>query len=934
MKKNIFKKLTGGLLSFALLAGAGVAVNEKKASPVNAEGTGNTYTKVTSAPTDWSGTYLFGYETSSTSTKLFNGVDGAADYVEGTLSGGVISDDEGAAIIEIKSMSGGYSVKLTSGDKSGNYIYGQSGKNSIQYGSSAVANTIAFSDGLVTLTSNSTSLRFNSNAQSGNRFRYYKTTTTGNDYHLLTLYKQDEGASVSSIAVSGQTSTFNQGDTFSFGGTVTATMSDATTKDVTSDCSFSGYNMNSAGSQTVTVTYKDTDIKTTYAITINADTLESITLGGSVTGKKNSAWNLSGVTATGHYSVGGDKVLSGFTPVTTTANPTEPGDYTVHVTVTIGGITGTKDYSVNIPNAHTGESEGDAFTVAEAMEHMFANNSSVTSLFYVRGILTANPDNTTYGNFYISDDGTSTTTIRVYGATASSSALKESSGKWTFTNPRDWSSNEATKNIVAGYEVVMHARLYMFNTTYEADGVVVSSSLPALNSIKVTTAPTKTEYEAGQSFNPAGMVVKGCYGVDGKIEKEISGYTVSPDGALAAGTTFVTISYTDGGVTKSTTQAITVSAPITDWEFKSIILSVGTGKTTYNIGDSFDKAGFSVVYTEHSSTAGKDRQTEVIDSVTINGFDSSAEKTCNITATYAGHTSNSISISVVDKVCYKQLMDASEIVEGMVIRIGSAANNAVASTLETKAYKFLTSVEASYDDGLVSVDAGLDFTIGKSGDYFTLTSSEGLLLAKSTGDLSLTDGVGTWSISIDENGKATILSSAQVSEKNNRFLFNVNSPRFKTYTSDASATMVLPEIYVVSVPTPPTAEAFATKFINDTNLICANTGNNRDALAAIWDGFAEEFGKLSSTEQGVLKNASADAAGSVIENAMARYDHIVSKYGLTNFIDGRSVVAARSIGYVNYDNNFSTTIIIVVSVVSLTTLAALLVIKRRKAIEK
>lgn len=77
---------------------------------------------------------------------------------------------------------------------------------------------------------------------------------------------------LSSISVSGQTTTFTVGDTFSFGGTVTAHFSDSSTANVTSSATFSGYNMNTAGNQTVTVsyTYSGTTKTTTYSITVNS----------------------------------------------------------------------------------------------------------------------------------------------------------------------------------------------------------------------------------------------------------------------------------------------------------------------------------------------------------------------------------------------------------------------------------------------------------------------------------------------------------------------------------------------------------------------------------------------------------------------------------------------------------------------------------------
>lgn len=73
---------------------------------------------------------------------------------------------------------------------------------------------------------------------------------------------------LTSIAVSGQKAEFTVGDTFEFGGIVTATYSDGSTADVTGAATFSGYNMNAEGSQTVTVTYEGKT--TTYTISVTA----------------------------------------------------------------------------------------------------------------------------------------------------------------------------------------------------------------------------------------------------------------------------------------------------------------------------------------------------------------------------------------------------------------------------------------------------------------------------------------------------------------------------------------------------------------------------------------------------------------------------------------------------------------------------------------
>ena len=79
-----------------------------------------------------------------------------------------------------------------------------------------------------------------------------------------------------------------------------------------------------------------------------------------------------------------------------------------------------------------------------------------------------------------------------------------------------------------------------------------------VSSIAVTTAPTKTSYTAGETFDATGMVVTATY--TDSTTAAVTNYTFSPSGALATTDETVTISYTSGGATKTATQAITVIA--------------------------------------------------------------------------------------------------------------------------------------------------------------------------------------------------------------------------------------------------------------------------------------------------------------------------------------------------------------------------------------
>ena len=138
--------------------------------------------------------------------------------------------------------------------------------------------------------------------------------------------------------------------------------------------------------------------------------------------------------------------------------------------------------------------------------------------------------------------------------------------------------------------------------TYVRAGVTktatVAVAVRTLDHIAVTTPPSKTAYKYGETFQPAGMVVTAYY--TDETSRAVTGYTYSPTGALAMNNTTITISYTEGSVTKQTTQAITVAKVL-----ESIEITTPPNKTAYFSGETFNPAGMVVTahYNDGSSAA-------------------------------------------------------------------------------------------------------------------------------------------------------------------------------------------------------------------------------------------------------------------------------------------------------------------------------------------
>ena len=151
------------------------------------------FERVTSSPADWSGEYLLVYESSEGPAFVWNGLDAVNGYEEMSINGGVITATDAVTLL-IAPMDGGYSIQINGGDNDGQYIYGQSGSNTIKYSADPVLNTLEYDGESVLMISNTSVMRFNS-ASNQLRFRYYKESSYTNQQPVQ-LYKNNGGAPV------------------------------------------------------------------------------------------------------------------------------------------------------------------------------------------------------------------------------------------------------------------------------------------------------------------------------------------------------------------------------------------------------------------------------------------------------------------------------------------------------------------------------------------------------------------------------------------------------------------------------------------------------------------------------------------------------------------------------------------------------------------
>lgn len=139
-----------------------------------------------------------------------------------------------------------------------------------------------------------------------------------------------------------------------------------------------------------------------------------------------------------------------------------------------------------------------------------------------------------------------------------------------------------------------------------------------------------------------------------------------------------------------------------------------------------------------------------------------------------------------------KITSENQLREGIKLVMGCESCGAVAGSLSNKV---LQKVDVDFSDSpLEFADDALVLTLGGNNDAWTFANEAGNLLGcTSTKNLAWGSGTTTWSISID-SGAATIQNTESSC---GRFLYNKTSPRFTTYTSNTSSSMLLPQLYML-----------------------------------------------------------------------------------------------------------------------------------------
>ncbi len=728
----------------------------------------------------------------------------------------------------------------------------------------------------------------------------YTNGTTVNTSYSITV----TALTVTSIDISGYTTTFKVGDPFSFGGTVTANYNNGSSADVTSSASYSGYDMSTAGNQTVTVSFGGQS--TTYQIVV------------SDSGGATDSTQFELINSTSALEAGKSYIITNGTSGTVKAISTASNANnrkTTNATVSDSKITrGSSIMSFTLggsSGAWTFATENYAGTDGYLASAASGNNN------YLRVISTAETATISFsGNEAVINIGphTSRTQIRYN-----------------------------TSDLFACYSSGQSA-VYLWKQV----------TPKVLDSISINTTNVQTTFTVGDTFNYTGLVVTANY--TDSTSATVSPTSVSTPDLSSTGNKTVTVTYTENNVSKTAQYNVTVnSTPSISWTAPTI--NVYSGSTLSGT----DANGWSVTYNDgagHQTVLTYSQLTVKLGGTTIAIPHpwSTDDDGKTLTATY-----NSLTTTASSAVQVTQSVNTitAAVTENYDYTFESKQFSA-AGSVELGSHSWTMS---GTDDG--SPFFGYDGTKGQqfgSGSHpFSDVSLQSSDFSGTINSVTVyTSGASSINATVQVSVGGTAYGSAQtITNTNTPYTFDlggksgtisidyVNSSSKAIYIKEIVVNALGPSSNIANSTDHIAAQRVAVKFAKAFNAAMDNTENCTTGLSTAWstcasayNTFLSEATALGETEEAyakdLIKYASAqysdDSGEACIERMMKTYEVCVQKHGQTGFMNDLVELgkAPTSVITVTLNNATNITIIVVASVIMIAAVGGYFYIRRYK----
>ncbi len=604
--------------------------------------------------------------------------------------------------------------------------------------------------------------------------------------------------------------------------------------------------------------------------------------------------------------------------VVTAASNATTGTYTVTATSTAdsdksGSCTVTvSDSSTPTPTPTPGDSE----TIT--MSELFDNGEEAT---LVNGTNCKISFDQNTGNnppkYY--DTGTA---VRLYpGNTFTVSSTTKTIVGITFTYGSGDSTNEITSN-PSGFSSPTwtgsassvtftiggssnHRRIAAISVTYES----TPSSDPELSSITLNTDNVKKTYNVGDEFTYSGLVVTAHY-TQGKDDATVTPTSVSSPNMSTSGEKTVTVTYIEGGVTKTATYTITVNAVPT-----GITASIKDSKV-FHPGETITKDDIEV----------KDDLNNVITDFTFS-YESKIS--------YSFKYSDAASGGAETNKTFTNSITYSTFTCSVTAKVQRVARQAISSVTDEITANALAATDTSYVDFDGVEDKSDALYAGNSAkdssgriQLRSKNSDSGIVSTSSGGKVtSVKITVGTGTNTINVYGKNTAYSSASdlysTSSQGNLVgsLSSTGTINFTTSYEYVGIRSSSGAVYISKVEVTYGSEDTATNVAN--YIMYEDTNGQCNTKFSVAKGY---FEGLSLSQRNVFM-ASTDY---VISTARTRFEAWAKALGkVITHIDGDYVISAPKL-FTLSENNELIIINIIVSSLAISLLGSYLIIRKKK----
>ena len=359
----------------------------------------------------------------------------------------------------------------------------------------------------------------------------------------------------------------------------------------------------------------------------------------------------------------------------------------------------------------------------------------------------------------------------------------------------------------------------------------------------------------------------------------------------------------------------------------SISLAAGEGKLNYYAGDEFDPTGFEVSLTYGSES---DPSYSSVLSLEVDDF----RLTWNYDLTTVGEdkkltvTFNEADIELTSNALTYDVLEAPD---GQYYYFGEHTDflNDWTNSYEKRTLAYEGEFSIAFSSADKNSSTITDMPVSKGGEA-TLTS----LIPMSKIEFGFKQwGSKSNTPSLYIDGGSTAVDSAAFLDGVSSVSYVSDSP-FSTAKVDWSSNsnqVGWNYVYIEYASVEPSpAESYAERFIN--SMTCDGKGAIT-AVEGTWETLSDLYADLSDSDKGIPKGATPDEnSESLVEQAVARYDYIVGKYGVEQYPDfmGRTPARIAEARSVDVNDQTAAWVIAGISAAGIASAAAFFFLRRRK----